>query len=105
MLPGLAYFLLFHYGALVGNVIAFKEYVPFDGLWGSPWVGLGNFQRMFEDGAFWAAVLNTVWIAVLQLVFYFPVPLGLALLLHSLTRSTCAGSCSRWPTCRTSSRG
>lgn len=43
---------------------------------------------MFEDGAFWAAVLNTLWIAVLQLVFYFPVPLGLALLLHSLTRDS-----------------
>ncbi|CAM5302149.1 putative multiple-sugar transport system permease YteP [Streptomyces violarus] len=88
MLPGVAYFLLFHYGALVGNVIAFKEYVPFDGLWGSPWVGLGNFQRMFEDAAFWDSVLNTLWLSVLQLVFYFPVPLGLALLLHSLTWST-----------------
>lgn len=88
MLPGLAYFLVFHYGALAGNVIAFKEYVPFDGIWGSPWVGLGNFRRMFEDAEFWDAVLNTLWIAVLQLVFYFPVPLGLALLLHTLTWST-----------------
>lgn len=88
MLPGLGYFLLFHYGALIGNVIAFKEYVPFDGLWGSPWTGVGNFRRMFEDAAFWDAVLNTVWIALLQLVFFFPVPLGLALLLHSLTWSS-----------------
>lgn len=38
MLPGLAYFLLFHYGAFIGNAVAFKEYVPFDGLWASPWV-------------------------------------------------------------------
>lgn len=88
MLPGLAYFLVFHYGALLGNVIAFKDYVPFDGVWGSRWVGLDNFRRMFEDGEFWDAVLNTLWIAVLQIVFYFPVPLGLALLLHSLTRSS-----------------
>ena len=88
MLPGVAYFLLFHYGALAGNVIAFKEYVPFDGLWGSPWAGFDNFRRMFEDAAFWDAVLNTLWIAVLQLVFYFPVPLGLALLLHTLTWSS-----------------
>lgn len=88
MLPGLAYFLVFHYGALVGNVIAFKDYVPFDGIWGSPWTGLGNFQRMFEDDAFWDATLNTVWIALLQIVFYFPVPLALALLLHTLTWST-----------------
>jgi putative aldouronate transport system permease protein len=88
MLPGLAYFLVFHYGALLGNVIAFKDYVPFDGVWGSRWVGLDNFRRMFEDGEFWDAVLNTLWIAVLQIVFYFPVPLALALLLHSLTRSS-----------------
>lgn len=88
MLPGLGYFLLFHYGALAGNVIAFKDYVPFDGIWGSPWVGLGNFQRMFQDTEFWDAVLNTLWIAVLQIVFYFPVPLALALLLHTLTWST-----------------
>ncbi|MFF3656823.1 ABC transporter permease [Streptomyces olivochromogenes] len=88
MLPGLAYFLVFHYGALLGNVIAFKDYVPFDGIWGSRWVGLDNFRRMFEDGEFWDAVLNTLWIAVLQIVFYFPVPLALALLLHSLTRSS-----------------
>ncbi|MER5825005.1 ABC transporter permease subunit [Streptomyces mirabilis] len=88
MLPGLAYFLVFHYGALLGNVIAFKDYVPFDGVWGSRWVGLDNFRRMFEDGEFWDAVLNTLWIAVLQIIFYFPVPLALALLLHSLTRSS-----------------
>ncbi|MFB8134959.1 ABC transporter permease [Streptomyces mirabilis] len=88
MLPGLAYFLVFHYGALLGNVIAFKDYVPFDGIWGSRWVGLDNFRRMFEDGEFWDAVLNTLWIAVLQIVFYFPVPLALALLLHSLTRGS-----------------
>ncbi|MFF3141939.1 sugar ABC transporter permease, partial [Streptomyces sp. NPDC057927] len=87
MLPGIAYFLVFHYGALLGNIIAFKDYVPFDGVWGSRWVGLDNFRRMFEDGEFWDAVLNTLWIAVLQIVFYFPVPLALALLLHSLTRS------------------
>lgn len=88
MVPGIAYFLVFHYGALVGNLIAFKEYVPFDGIRASPWVGLDNFQRMFQDGAFWDSVMNTLLIAVLQLVFYFPVPLALALLLHSLTWST-----------------
>jgi putative aldouronate transport system permease protein len=88
MAPGVAYFLVFHYGALAGNVIAFKDYVPFDGLWASQWVGLGNFRTMFADPAFWHAVVNTLWIAVLQLVFYFPVPIGLAMLLHSLTRDS-----------------
>jgi len=43
---------------------------------------------MFADGDFWHAVVNTVAISLLQLIFYFPVPLGLALLLHSLTSTT-----------------
>ncbi|MFC8828787.1 ABC transporter permease [Streptomyces sp. NPDC057137] len=85
MVPGLAYFLLFHYGPMVGSVIAFKDYVPFDGLWASQWVGFDNFQRLFEDTDFWQTVWNTLYISVLQLVFFFPVPLALALLLHSLT--------------------
>ncbi|MYW64614.1 ABC transporter permease subunit [Streptomyces sp. SID8379] len=85
MVPGLVYFLVFHYGAFVGNAVAFKEYDPFAGLWGSPWVGFGNFSRMFGDPDFWHATWNTLYIAVLQLVFYFPVPLAIALLLHSLT--------------------
>ncbi len=85
MVPGLVYFLVFHYGAFVANAVAFKEYVPFDGLWASPWVGTENFSRMFGDPDFWHATWNTLFIAVLQLVFFFPAPLALALLLHSLT--------------------
>lgn len=88
MAPGVVYFLVFHYGALAGNVIAFKDYVPFDGLWASAWVGFDNFQTMFGDPDFWHALLNTVVIALLQLVFFFPVPIALALLLHSLTRDS-----------------
>jgi putative aldouronate transport system permease protein len=84
MVPGIAYFLVFHYGALFGNLLAFVDYVPFLGLAGSEWVGLANFSRMFGDEQFWNAVGNTLLIAVLQLVFFFPAPLALALLLHSL---------------------
>ena len=51
MAPGVVYFLLFHYGAMAGNVIAFKDYVPFDGLWASQWVGLANFRAMFATAA------------------------------------------------------
>jgi putative aldouronate transport system permease protein len=87
MVPGLAYFLVFHYGALSGNTLAFLDYVPFLGLVESRWVGLENFQRMFGDPQFWTAVRNTVLIGALQLVFFFPVPLALALLLHSLVGS------------------
>jgi putative aldouronate transport system permease protein len=88
MAPGVLYFLIFHYGALFGNGLAFVDYVPFLGLAGSEWVGLANFQQMFADPLFWNAVANTIAIAGLQLVFFFPAPLALALLLHSLVGST-----------------
>lgn len=88
MAPGVLYFLIFHYGALFGNALAFVDYVPFVGLAGSEWVGLANFQQMFGDPQFWNAVGNTVLIAALQLVFFFPAPLALALVLHSLVGST-----------------
>ncbi|MDU0292417.1 ABC transporter permease [Saccharothrix longispora] len=87
-LPGLAYFLVFHYGALSGNVLAFQDYVPFLGTGGSRWVGLAHFERMFGDPTFWNAVKNTLVIAVLQLVFFFPAPLALALLLNSVVGDT-----------------
>ena len=86
--PGLAYFLFFHYGALFGNVLAFQDYVPFLGISGSEWVGLAHFERMFTDPLFWNAVKNTLFIAALQLVFFFPAPLALALLLNSVVGDT-----------------
>lgn len=86
--PGLVYFLVFHYGALFGNVLAFKDYIPFLGVSGSEWAGLAHFERMFGDPAFWNAVKNTLLIATLQLVFFFPAPLALALLLHSIVGDT-----------------
>lgn len=86
MVPGVAYFLVFEYLPMAGNVIAFKDYVPFIGFLNSEWVGLANFQRMFADPAFWNATANTLLISLLQLAFYFPAPIALAILLHSLTR-------------------
>ncbi|TYB55388.1 sugar ABC transporter permease [Nonomuraea sp. PA05] len=86
--PGLVYFLVFHYGALFGNALAFMNYVPFLGIPGSEWVGLAHFERMLTDPEFWNAVRNTLTIAVLQLVFFFPAPLALALLLHSIVGDT-----------------
>ena len=88
MAPGVAYFLVFHYGALFGNALAFLDYVPFLGITNSEWVGLANFQQMFADPRFWNAVRNTVVIAALQLAFFFPAPLALALLLNSIVGDT-----------------
>lgn len=88
MVPGLAWLTVFPYGAAFGNVIAFKDYVPFLGVWQSPWMGLGHFARLFGDDRFWNATVNTVTISLLQIVFFFPAALGLALLLHSVAGTT-----------------
>jgi len=82
--PGVLYFVLFHYLPLLGYIIAFEDYLPFLGFFDSPFVGFANFQAMFTDAAFWQAFWNTIIISVLQIVFYFPAPICLALLLHGV---------------------
>src|SRR3954451_2923308 len=84
ILPGALYFLVFQYLPLLGNVIAFQDYSPFLGIRGSPFVGLANFGRLFTDADFLRALANTLQIEVLQLLFAFPAPLALALVLHSI---------------------
>ena len=84
MLPGLLYFLVFVYLPLAGNIIAFKDYSPFLGFRASPWVGLENFEKLFTDPDFKLALVNTLQIEALQLIFAFPAPLALALLLNSI---------------------
>ncbi|KAF3467776.1 ABC transporter permease subunit [Streptomyces sp. Tu 3180] len=91
-LPAVLLVLLFNYVPILGNVVAFQEYDPYISdngvvsILNSPWVGLENFQRIFEDSAFWNAVRNTLVLFVLQLVLYFPVPILLALLINSVVR-------------------
>jgi putative aldouronate transport system permease protein len=84
VLPGLVYFIVFQYLPLIGYNIAFKDYSPFLGVMESPWVGLDNFRAMLGDHRFWQAVYNTLAITFLQLVFFFPAPIALALILNSL---------------------
>jgi putative aldouronate transport system permease protein len=84
ILPGALYFLVFQYLPLLGNVIAFQDYSPFLGIRGSPFVGLTHFGRLFTDADFLRALSNTLQIEVLQLLFAFPAPLALALVLHSI---------------------
>jgi len=84
ILPGVVYFLLFFYLPLLGYIIAFEDYLPFLGFFDSQFVGFANFQAMFSDNAFWQAFWNTIIISLLQIVFYFPAPICLALLLHGV---------------------
>jgi len=84
-LPGIAAVILFQYIPLAGNVIAFKDYQPYVGIVESPWVGLANFSVIFNgDPDFLNALANTLILSFLQVVFVFPVPIALALLLNSL---------------------
>ncbi|MGC0385425.1 ABC transporter permease [Streptomyces sp. SAI-129] len=91
-LPAVLLVLLFNYVPILGNVVAFQEYDPYisdNGIVSmlhSPWVGLENFQRIFEDSAFWNSVRNTLVLFVLQLLLYFPIPIALALLINSVVR-------------------
>jgi putative aldouronate transport system permease protein len=88
--PAALILLVFHYLPTAGNVIAFQDYNPFAGdstlgaFLHSDWIGFGNFRVLFEDPAFWDAVRNTLAITVFQLVFFFPLPVLLAILLHGV---------------------
>ncbi|MCX4765362.1 ABC transporter permease subunit [Streptomyces sp. NBC_01275] len=90
--PAVALVLLFNYVPILGNIVAFQEYDPYisdNGIVSmlhSPWVGLENFQRIFDDSAFWSAFQNTLVLFSLQLVLYFPIPILLALLINSVVR-------------------
>lgn len=84
LLPGFIYFLVFHYVPMVGYVIAFKDYSPFLGYRGSPWVGLENFRNLLTDPDLRIALQNTLAFSVLQIMFAFPAPIALAILLNSI---------------------
>jgi putative aldouronate transport system permease protein len=84
VLPGLIYFIVYRYLPMLGLVIAFKDYSPFLGIRDSPWVGLGQFQKIFADAEVLRVLRNTLVISFFQIVFAFPVPLMLALMLNEL---------------------
>ncbi len=87
LLPGLLYFILFRYVPMGGLVIAFKDFSPFKGIWGSPWVGFQQFQKFFDTPDFLRLLRNTLGISLLQLVIYFPAPIILSLLLNEIRHS------------------
>ena len=84
-IPGVGVLLLFQYVPLLGNIIAFENYEPYLGILHSQWTGLANFAVIFDGNPqFLDALGNTLVITALQVVFVFPVPIVLALLLNSL---------------------
>lgn len=84
LLPVIAFYLLFKYLPMGGEIIAFKNYRFADGILGSDWVGLKHFQMLFESTDFWRILRNTLLLNLYSLVFGFPVPILLALLLNEV---------------------
>jgi len=84
LLPGVVYFLVFKYWPMYGLHIAFKDYVPFLGYSGSPWVGFKHFDELFTSGDFSRLMINTLVLALLTIVFVFPAPIVVALLLNEV---------------------
>jgi putative aldouronate transport system permease protein len=84
IIPVLMYFILFQYKPMYGALIAFKNYKPALGFLGSPWVGLDNFTRFFTSPFFGRLVRNTLLLSFELLLFGFPAPIILALLINEL---------------------
>ncbi|MZQ86475.1 ABC transporter permease subunit [Paenibacillus sp. 5J-6] len=86
-LPGIVYFLLFKYLPMWGILISFQDFSPFMGFWKSEWVGFKHFQELFAYDHFWNLMRNTLLISFYQLIFFFPVPIVLALMLHEISKT------------------
>ncbi|MEK3779989.1 ABC transporter permease subunit [Paenibacillus sp. FSL W8-0919] len=84
LLPGLLYFIVYRYVPMLGITIAFKDYSPFMGIVDSPWTGLDNFRRIFESSEVVQVIWNTLIISFLQIIFAFPAPIILAIMLNEV---------------------
>jgi putative aldouronate transport system permease protein len=81
----LLFFLIFRYLPMIGNIIAFRRFQPGGSIFGEKWVGLRYFRMFLTDDTFWHVFSNTVILGALTLLFCFPLPVILALLLNELT--------------------
>lgn len=84
LIPGLIFLAIFKYTPMYGLIIAFKEFNIYDGIASSPWVGFDNFQRLFTSSAFYDVLKNTIIISFYKLVFLFPLPIIVAILLNEI---------------------
>ncbi|MDQ1913219.1 sugar ABC transporter permease [Paenibacillus sp. GD4] len=84
LLPGLLYFIIFKYVPMWGVLLAFKNYQPFLGFWKSEWVGLEHFRVFFGNPEFFMLLRNTLLLSFYNLLFFFPAPIILALLLNEV---------------------
>ena len=84
MLPSVILLLLFTYYPMYGVVIAFKNFTPAEGVWGSEWVGLKNFRQYFNSFQFGLTIRNTIVISLYTIAVTFPLPIVLALMCNQI---------------------
>ena len=87
MIPGLVYFIIFHYIPIGGLIIAFKNYKPGIGMFASPWMtdfGFGHFTRFLSTPDVWKYIWNTIALSLLHIVWLFPFSIMLALFINEL---------------------
>ncbi|WP_169084267.1 ABC transporter permease [Paenibacillus sp. PL91] len=87
LLPGVFYFIIFKYIPMFGLAIAFQDYKPFKGIGGSEWVGFKHFERLFTEPDFLNILTNTLLLFGMNILFFFPVPIILALMLNEVRLS------------------
>ncbi|MCU6795724.1 MULTISPECIES: ABC transporter permease [Paenibacillus] len=86
IIPGFIYFILFKYIPISGSIIAFQDYNLYTGIWKSPFVGFKHFETLFTYPEFLNILTNTILISIYQLVFGFPAPVLLAILLNEVRK-------------------
>lgn len=84
LIPVLLYYIMFHYAPMYGSVIAFQNFKPQKGILGSDFVGLMHFKNFFNSPFFGRILFNTLRISFASIIFGFPAPIILALLLNEL---------------------
>ncbi|MBQ8972389.1 MAG: sugar ABC transporter permease [Clostridia bacterium] len=87
LIPAIVYYIVFCYVPMAGTVMAFKKFNPMLGIWGSPWAGLKYFKQLFGLNKFYKVFWNTISISVIRLIFGFPFPIIVALMLNELRLS------------------
>lgn len=83
----LLFLIVFRYGPMLGNIIAFRRFRPGGSIYGEEWVGFRYVEMFINDPTFWKVFANTAILGGLTLLFVFPLPIVLALLLNEIRRA------------------
>jgi len=84
LIPGILYYLVFHYGPMAGVIVAFKDFDIFSGIFSSDWVGLKHFEKLFSSENFFQIFRNSLTISFYKLAVCFPIPIALAIMLNEV---------------------